>query len=193
VLFAEMPLPSFGNHRYWTEANAASPQAAANTRGGVAPAEQFWARGDGGWGEHLCPADRVIKNAYEVLSPLNRMTADVPMTSHEFLTDDRLLQRTSFGDLTITVAYDRPSHIGDNMVPAYGFIAESPKFVAFCATRYNGIDYATPTLFTARSVDGKPIAESAKVRIYHGFGDPRIRLFGREFKVVREEVVRMKQ
>lgn len=158
------------------------------------PAEpaEIWSQGDGGWAEDLCPTDRVIKNAWEVLSPLNLITAETPLSSHEFLTDDRLLQRTRFGEVTITVAYGKPARIGDDAVPAFGFIVQSPLFVAFCATRYNGVDYAKPALFTAGSLDGKPIAESAKVRIYHGFGDQRIRLFGREFEVAREETVSMK-
>ena len=119
----------------------------------------LWVRGDGGGPENLCPADRVIKNSWEVLSPLNVFTAETPLTRHEFLTADRLLQRTRFGDVTITVAYDRPAEIGQDVVPAYGFVIESPRFIAFCATRYGGIDYATPALFTARSLDGKPLAE----------------------------------
>ena len=152
-------------------------------------ASRIWSRGDGGWGEALCPTDRVIKNTWEVLSPLNRMVSKAPMTSHEFLSPDRLLQRTRFGDLTITVAYDKPANIGDNAVPAYGFIAESPTFLAFCATRYNGIDYPTPALFTVRSLDGLPIARSTKLRIYHGFGDSRIRLTGKTFQVAKEASV----
>ena len=64
--------------------------------------------------------------------------------------------------------------------------------MAFCATRYNGLDYAEPALFTARSLDGKPIAESPKVRIYHGFGDGRIRLAARSSGWSREVVVAVK-
>ena len=157
-----------------------------------AQAGELWSRGDGGWGEDLCPTDRVIKNTWEVLSALNVLTAETPLTSHEFLTEDRLLQRTRFGDVAITVAYEKPGRIGDNAVPPYGFIVESPTFIAFCATRYNGLSYATPTLFTARSLDAKPIAESAKVRIYHGFGDPRIILAGKTFRVAREQVVSLR-
>jgi hypothetical protein len=37
-----------------------------------------------------------------------------------------------------------------------------------------------------RSLDGKPITESANLRIYHGFGDPRIRIAGAERKVEKE-------
>ena len=158
---------------------------------GERPAE-LWSRADGGWGESLCATDRVIKNTWEVLSPLDVLTADRPLDSHEFLTPDRLLQRTRFGDATITVAYEKPARIGDHAVPANGFVVESPRFVAFCATRYNGVEYATPTLFTARSLDGKPIAQSSKVRVYHGFGDARLRLAGKEFTVAREAVVSVK-
>jgi hypothetical protein len=153
---------------------------------------ELWSRGDGGWPDHLCPEDRVIKNTWEVLSPLNTITAQRQLSSHEFLTPNRLVQRTGFGDITITVAYEKAARIGDNALPAYGFIIESPGYVAFCATRYHGLDYAEPVLFTVRSLDGKPIAESSKVRIYHGFGDRRIRLLGKEFNVGREDVVRVK-
>jgi hypothetical protein len=90
------------------------------------------------------------------------------------------------------VAYEKPAELGEHTVPAYGFIVESPGFIAFCATKYNGITYDTPSLFTVRSLDGKPIAQSAKVRIYHGFGDRRVRLFGKELEVEREEIVSVK-
>ncbi len=153
---------------------------------------ELWARGDGGWGESLCPTDRVIKNSWEVLSPLNSLTAETPLSSHEFVTPDRLLQRTRFGDVTITVAYERPAEIGDDRVPAYGFIVDSPTYLAVCATRYRGLEYQTPTLFTARSLDGKPIAQSSQVRVYHGFGDARIKLGERVFEVGRESTVAVK-
>jgi hypothetical protein len=154
-----------------------------------AAAVEIWSRADGGWGEALGPTDRVIKNTWEVLSPLNLITAERPLDRHEFVSADRTLQRTRFGDLTITVSYGQAADVGANRVPAYGFIVESPGFVAFCATRYNGIDYATPTLFTARSLDGRPLAESAQVRVYHGFGEPRLRLGKRTLQVPREAVV----
>ena len=178
ILFAEMFLPSFGQHLYWQQAD---PQSS-----------DLWSRGDGGWGEQLCKTDRVIKNVWEVLSPLNRITAELPLDDHKFLTPDRLVQQTRFGDVTITVAFSKPAEIGDQRVPANGFVVDSPQYVAFCATRYNGVDYASPTLFTAQSLDGKPLAESTQVRIYHGFGDRHIRLSGKDFEVAAEEVVSCK-
>jgi len=151
----------------------------------------LWSRGDNGWTEGLCMTDRVIKNTWEVLSPLNVITAERGLDSHEFLSADRKLQRSRFGDVTITVTYDKPAEVDGVRLPPYGFVVESPTFVAFCATKYNGIEYGSPVLFTARSLDGKPIAQSSQVRIYHGFGDSRIRLGGRTFEVQRESVVSM--
>jgi hypothetical protein len=134
----------------------------------------------------------VIKNTWEVLSPLNVLTAERTLDNHEFLSADRLVQRTRFGDLTITVAYGKPARVGTTMLPAYGFLVESPAYVALCATRYHGLDYASPVLFTVRSLDGKPIADSSKVRIYHAFGDRRLRLLDKQFTVAKEEILRMK-
>ncbi|HUT89301.1 MAG TPA: DUF5696 domain-containing protein [Thermoguttaceae bacterium] len=178
--------------RYHVGTLVVGPQGIELEPGEATQRTELWSRGDDGWAEDLSATDRVIKNTWEVLSPLNQITAETPLSSHEFLSDDRLVQRTRFGDVTITVAYEKPAPIGDDAVPAYGFIVQSPTFLAFCATRYGGIDYQSPALFTARSLDGNPIAESAKVRIYHGFGDRRIELFGKQFEVAREDVVRMK-
>ena len=155
----------------------------------VKPRTEIWSRADNGWGQDLCRTDRIIKNVWEVLSPLNLITAERPLDSHEFLTPDCQLQRTRFGDLTITVAYSRPASLGDNQIPPYGFVIESPTFIAFCATKYNGIEYAGGALFTAHALDGKPLAQSARVRIFHGFGPSKISLCGKQFDVQREAEV----
>jgi hypothetical protein len=76
------------------------------------------------------------------------------------------------------------------VLPPYGFVVDSPRFVAFSATKWNGMTYDGPAMFTVRSLDGKPIAESAKVRIYHGFGDPRIKVGGAEHNVPKEETTK---
>ncbi len=189
ILYAEMFLPSFGAHLYWKDApitQSVPEDNVADTPVGI------WSRGDGGWGEQLGQTDRVIKNVWEVLSPLNSITAELPLDDHRFLTEDRSVQQTRFGDVTITVAYQNRAELGDHVVPPYGFIVESPQFVAFCALRYNGVDYATPALFTARSLDGKPLSESQQVRIFHGFGDPHLKLHGKDFEVARESIVSLK-
>ena len=156
----------------------------------------LFCRGDGGWTDGLHHVDRFVKNTYEILSPLNEMTSRVTMTQHEFLTADRKVRRTVFGDgpqaveVVVNLGADRyecKSKTGGEVVlPPYGFLVESPTFVAFCATKYGGLAYDAPAMFTVRALDGKPIAESSKVRIYHGFGDPRIKVGGKEHNVSKE-------
>lgn len=126
--------------------------------------------------------DRFIRNTYEILSPLNRITAHTPMTSHEFLTADRRVERTRFGDVVTTVnAGGIPYRMEHAVLPRYGFIVESPTYVAFHATEYAGKRFAQPTMLTARSLDGKPLATSRNVRIYKAFGDSQVTISGREF------------
>jgi hypothetical protein len=36
--------------------------------------------------------------------------------------------------------------------------------------------YESPALFTLRSIDGKPLNDSTNVRVYHGFGDARVKI-----------------
>ncbi|HID24613.1 MAG TPA: hypothetical protein EYP14_19750 [Planctomycetaceae bacterium] len=149
-----------------------------------------FARADGGWAEALCPTDRCIKNTYEVLSYLNRLTAERPMTDHAFLTPSRRVERSAFGDVEIVVNYGPgPFEWQGVKLPAYGFVVTSPTFVAFHALRYNGIDYDPSAMFTIRSLDGRPILHSSRVRIYHGFGAGRLRVGHRTFDVPREAVV----
>ena len=78
---------------------------------------------------------------------------------------------------------------GDVRLPAYGFVIESPTFVAFLAESWNGKTYKDPTLFTIRSLDGQPIRSSRKVRIYHGFGQDKLRLGPSELQVAREKTL----
>lgn len=175
--------------RYRVGTVEVSPDRIACTPEPPAEAVEIWSRADNGWGEALCPVDRVIKNSWEVLSPLNQITAERPLDSHAFLSPDRTLQQTQFGDLTITVTYGKAADLGETRLVPFGFVVESPSFVAFCASRYQGVDYPGGALFTARSLDGKPIPGSARVRVFHGFGESRIRLGGKMFDVTREAVL----
>lgn len=150
---------------------------------------QFWARADGGWADGMCAADRITKNTWEVLSPLNVITAERRLDSHEFLNPERTLQRTRFGDLTITVNFGPPTTVGGVELPTDGFIAQSPTFLAFLATRRGNISYPGGALFTARSLDERPLSRSSRIRVYHGFGDPRIEIAGAVHEVPREAEV----
>ena len=146
-----------------------------------------FSRADQGWARALCAQDRSIKNTYEVLSHLNRLTAETPMTDHAFVTSDHRVERSAFGNVEIVVNYGpEPYEHKGTILPAYGLLVESPTFVAFHASRYRGIDYAPSALFTMRSLDGKPLAESKRVRVFHGFGPSRVRLGDKELTVERE-------
>ena len=159
--------------------------------------EDLFTRGDHGWTEGQHPLDRFIKNTYEVLSPLNEITARMQMTGHHFLSDDHKVQRTSFGQgadaVEVTVNASKNNYVctsrlgGKIVLPTFGFVVESPTFVAFHASNWNGLTYSNAPLFTLRSLDGRPLTRSRQVRIYHGFGDEQIRVGRTLHKVVREE------
>ena len=123
-----------------------------------------------------CLIDQFIKNTYEVLSPLGRLTALMEMTDHQFLTENRLVERTRFGtDVNIVVNFsDENFTWQDTVIPPRGFAIDSPSLKAFCALRYAGVDYSEPTLFVLWARDGKSLEQSDDVRIYHGFGEPRV-------------------
>jgi len=153
---------------------------------------------DGGWAEGLHPLDRFVKNTHEILSPLNDLTSQVAMTQHQFLTPDHAVRRTVFGDgrnaVEVVVnagAADyrhRTKSFGEVLLPPNGFVVASPTFAAFHALSWNGLRYDDAPLFTLRSLDDRPIDRSRKVRVFHGFGDPRLKL-GRKVQTAPREAV----
>jgi hypothetical protein len=175
-----MPVYYFGGPRYWMDAGKDFRPAPGSQ------ARLVFARG-GRFGL----IDQFIKNTYEVLSPLNRVTALLPMTGHRFVTPDRQVETTRFGDeVTITVNYGARDFEAERAVlPQYGFIIESPTLVAFHAHSYRGMKYAQPTLFVLRSLDEQPLSLSRRVRIYHGFGDSRLEWKGKIIEVATEAMV----
>lgn len=162
-------------------------------------------RADGGWAEGLCLTDRFIKNTHEVLSPLNEITSETTVTRHEFLTPDYRVEHVVFGedvDVIVNKAsgefggvsgyedYVWISKMGGEVVLSpFGFLIESPTFVAFHALSWDGMNYVNPVLFTMRSLDGRPINESRKIRVFHGFGERELRIRGRICHVAREETL----
>jgi len=70
-----------------------------------------------------------------------------------------------------------------------GFVVHAPQFIAFLASEYRGLTYDRPTLFTARSLDQQPLERSARVRVFHGFGDDHLQLQGKTFTVAREAIL----
>lgn len=153
----------------------------------------MYVRADNGWAAGMHPYDRFLKNTHEVLSPLNEVTARLAMSRYEFVTPDKLVRRTTFGDgvgaVVVTTnfsgqAYQMVSKQGGEVVlPPLGFLVESPTFTAFCATRWAGVDFETPALFTIRTT-------GAGIRVFHGFGGAKLRWGGKELQVEREVVLK---
>lgn len=168
----------------------------------LAPGPAVFLRGDGGWTSGLHPYDRFVKNTHEVLSPLNELTARLPMTSHRFLSPDRTVQQTVFGSgpeaVTVTanagqtVVSVESAAGGRVELPRFGFLVESPQFIAFHAGAWGGRAYPGAALFTLRSLDHRPILRSGQVRVFHGWGDPQIRIADQEFHVPRESVLSLR-
>jgi len=179
VLYAEMPVYQFGDHHYWTADSEAPPRNAD-------PSRMIFARGG-----RFKPTDQFIKNTYEVLSPLCRDTALLPMTDHHFATADRKVENTQFGSgVHITVHYGAEDYATPHaLLPEWGFLIESPRLVAFYARSYGGLRYDEPAMFAIRSLDGKPLAASGRVRIYHGFGDPQVEFRGKTVEVATENTI----
>ena len=183
-------------HLYWEREDGARSEPATGEAG---PDQSVFTRADGGWAAGLHPLDRFIKNTYEVLSPLNELTARMRVTAHTFLTPDRKVQRTVFAQgrkkVLVTVnagagEYRCDSTLGGRVVlPPFGFLIDSPEWVAFYALSWRELEYTNGALFTLRSQDGQALARSDKVRVYHGFGDSRLRLPRGEINVPREAVI----
>lgn len=174
-----------------------SPEDAPGSPKGMDPA--LFLRADGGWAEGLHPFDRFLKNTHELLSPLNALTADMPMTRHAFLTRDRRVEQVVFGrgSSAVTVVVNRSSQsfawrsprFGSVLLPPGGFVVDSDRFAAFHALSWNGLEYSMPPFFTLRSLDDRPLDRSRSIRVFHGFGDPRVRIDNRVWTVSREAVL----
>ncbi|MCF7669377.1 MAG: DUF6259 domain-containing protein [Verrucomicrobia bacterium] len=159
----------------------------------------LFVNGHNGWAAGLCPLDRFIKNTYELLSPLNEITANMRMTEFEFLDDEFSIRKSVFGsgedavEVVVNMSESEYTHTfpraGDAILPAYGFFVDAPGFIAFNAKRWNGVEYDNPVLFTLRSLDARPLAESRRIRVFHGFGDSLLRFNGATYHVERESVI----
>ena len=122
-------------------------------------------------------------NTYKICGPLNSITSNSPMTYHTFLTSDRTVQRSRFGDdVEITVNYgSTPYSWGSTVLPQYGFLIESPTHVAFRASAYGGRTFSQSTLAVVTSTNGMPIATSTAVSTYRAYGDTAVTVAGRTF------------
>jgi hypothetical protein len=191
-LLAARPLHyhSVPDHLYWTQKTSAAKPSGDRAA---------YVRSDQGWAEGLHPMDVFLKNTQEVLGPLNLATAYVRLTRFEFVTPDRRVQRATYGEgpgATVVVVNEQPGDAtvetrlgGSVALPPWGFVVESPRFAAFYAKRWSGRDYPEGALFTIRAEDEADLASSSRVRIFHGFGGPRIEWRGATRTVKKEEVI----
>ena len=176
ILYAEMPVYGFGDHRYYQEPDDDfQPRDASDDK-------LLYSRGG-----RFCLTDQFIKNTYEILSPLGRVTATMEMTDHQFLNDERTVEWTRFGqDVEIVVNFgEQEFDWRGTLMPKDGFVISSPSLVAFCARRHADVEYSEPTLFVIWARDGLDIEKSKDVQIYHGFGDSTVRFRG-ELKQVKD-------
>jgi len=188
------------SHLYWKEsAGADRPRRQAPDPGASAGRDPgIFVHGDRGWTAGMHPLDRFVKNTHEILSPLHERTARLPVTAHEFLDPGRRVQRTLFGrgakayEVVVNAAetpLQRATRRGPVTLPPGGLLVDGPDYVAFLATAWGGRTFDSATLFTLRALDDRPLERSRRVRVFHGFGDPRIRFRGREHQIGREEVL----
>lgn len=153
-------------------------------------------RCDQGWGEGQHPMDVFLKNTQEVLGPLNAATFNQRLERFEFLNAAGTLRRAVYGSeadqVTVTANFGaEPATVtsalgGEVVLPQWGLLVEAPGFVAFHTTRWGGRDYPKGALFTVQAADGKLLAESRKLRVFHGFGAPELAWNGKAFAVPRE-------
>jgi hypothetical protein len=183
---------SFPDHLYWQS------QDSRTQRGSQAVENACYTRSDNGWAEGMHPVDVFLKNTQEVLGPLHAATAHDRLTRLEFLNSDGSVRQAiygnaenvtrvvvNFGEAEAQVA-SKPG--GDVVLPAWGFIVESPRFVAFYALRWAGQAYDKGAMFTVRPLDDKNLADSTRVRVFHAFGPSTIRWKGTDYNVQREAV-----
>lgn len=183
-------------HLYWKDQKEPGPSTPQPKSGDPG----VFTRADQGWAAELCPIDRFLKNTCEVLDPLNELAAQLPMTQHRFLGDDHQVQSSTFGEGAAAIRVlvnssqqpfrDESPMGGTVELPPYGFVIEAPTFVAFHASRWAGLEYEAPVMFTLRSLDGRPLATSRRVRVYHAFGDDRVQVGSVTYRVKREAMLR---
>ena len=89
-------------------------------------------------------------NVMNIFTPLMDRVRDYPMTAHRFLTPDRQVEQSEFGDVRITVNYgDAPYDTGRFLLPKWGFAVEAPDYAACRADRIDGVPLTETTMLSA--------------------------------------------
>lgn len=189
---------SFPDRLYWQS----KPSERRGGSTGTADLASY-TRSDNGWAQGLHPVDIFVKNTHEVLGPLHELTAYNRLTAFEYVTEDHSVRRATYGEgsqvVKVTANFGQtPAEIasekgGRTILPPWGFLVESPRFIAFHARSWNGQDYGTGALFTLRPTDGKDLKDSNSIRVFHAFGPATLSWRGKNYEVPREEVIQPAQ
>jgi hypothetical protein len=145
------------------------------------------------------PTDVFLKNTQEVLGPLNAATAYQRLTRLEFLKPDGSLRRAVYGkgdDAVEVVVNFGPADAEATtrfgpvaLLPPWGFLVRTPRFLAFYAKSWGGHPYKDGALFTVTAAGSEGLASAKTLRVFHGFGEPTLLWGGKRFEVRREETV----
>ena len=119
------------------------------------------------------------------------------MTDHRFLNDTRDAEGTVFDDMIIItnngdqpISFQAGGAFDDAVVLGkYDFYVTSPTFMAIHTMTIGDRNEAAPFLFTFRSLDGKPLNESKRFRVFHGFGPSKIKFYGKDIDVRSEAII----
>lgn len=178
------------DHLYWDD---------SDNHQGFTPESTCFARSDSGWAEGMHNLDAFMKNTHEVLGPLHRVTAHDRLTRLEYLTTDGSVRSALYGNNTRVVvnfgtgdAFYETSDAGQVVIPQWGFLVESPTFVAFHAKHWGGRDYGKGALFTLAAAEGFDLKTTPSLRVFHGFGPPVLNWQGKVFEVNREETIQLR-
>jgi len=115
--------------------------------------------------------------AKAIAEPFLKLVFYQPMTDHEFLSDDKFVERTKFGgDVEVYVnGSDKPFRLReDTTLAPYGFLVSAPTHVAYSVLSIGGQDFASPFLAAITSADGLALKESREVQVLAGFGQGNV-------------------
>jgi hypothetical protein len=183
---------SVAPHLYWQEPDGEAELPLAET---VADPALF-TRAHNGWAEGFCLWDRFIKNTHEILSPLSRRAAQALIDRYEFLDESRQVRRTVFSNGVQVLVNGSAADVdfalpfwGTVVLPPFGLLVDTGDFAALAARSWDGHSGESPVLFTFTSLDGLPLPESGRVRVFHGFGDASLTWFGKPYTIQREMIL----
>ncbi|MCP4263394.1 MAG: hypothetical protein GY774_38690 [Planctomycetes bacterium] len=183
---------SFQDHLYWQSDHSKTNE---NSQSDIS----CYTRSDNGWAENMHPMDVFMKNTYEILGPLHRVTAHDVLRQLEFLNKDHTLRQAIYGQgknaTRIIVNFGKEearvtSELGaDVVLPPWGFVIEGPRFTAFHALRWNKEQYPDGALFTLQTKDDKDLKNSNHIRVFHAFGPENLRWNNNIYKIKREQMI----